>query len=98
MTRQVPGPWTISGYQSVGGYKEIIVDEDGSHIATVFTSDDCYDHARILAAAPEMLKALKVLCKGIEEGTDAIACWVVPEDDYKMGLKAIAKAEGEDAP
>ena len=97
MTKHTPGPWVVKSARS-GFYVEsqfdVIVDsldECGRYGAI-----DNEANARLIAAAPELLKALKALI----ENVGSCICYDQSEGEclakaWKMAAVAIAKAEGE---
>ena len=78
-----PGPWQQDGqYIAAQGVDEYIVTCHGA---------DGSANARLIAAAPELLAALRKIvaaCEAVTIGTDAVA------DPLAIALSAIAKAEG----
>jgi hypothetical protein len=64
MTKHTPGPWLLDDNETVvyvrleGGQEPAICGTDGSDIAPLPDSQ-CIANARLIAAAPEMLEALK---------------------------------------
>ena len=96
MTKHTKGPWTCeyTGYEN--GLRQIICGDaaypyTGNQPLNVIAL--CKDHnAQLIAAAPELLEALKLLMSydsPIEEGAY--------EHPYvKQSLQAIAKAEGRE--
>jgi len=90
MIKHTPGPWII--HRCEDGSNEIYAigscTSDGDNILNVSESD-----ARLIAAAPELLDALKAivygLCKEDEEGL------IEHTEQITNARKAIAEAEGE---
>lgn len=83
------GPWRATEPCPVSGWVDIVSGEDtGVYVPPLGSTrhDNAVANARLIAAAPEMLEALKRLCLG--DGAD---------DDWKAAEAAIAKAEGRDA-
>jgi len=70
-------------WRSEGGLRYRILDDDNVIIAEV----DTEEHARLIAAAPELLEALKEILarSGFNQG------------EWRAARAAIAKAEGRDA-
>lgn len=68
-TQHTPGPWTIKFFRSIEPNHALICAEDWHDFASVvvrFCGDDTDDatglaNARLIAAAPELLEALKEL-------------------------------------
>lgn len=100
-----PGPWTFSKDDQFGDTRFYVAQQEGapytphySDVATVIAETCVGDrlaiqqaNARLIAAAPEMLEALKVaLAMILEECAD-------PEHTYQVDVitKAMAKATGE---
>lgn len=96
-SKHTPGPWRI--FETDHGSKIIgIGSEDGAGVADAGfglwggDSDEARANARLVAAAPELLEALKYLvmhCKGLDrfEGNPI-------NEAIRAGREAIAKAEG----
>lgn len=66
-----PGPWKYS--LNVGPTKALIVEADGSTIVEIrlHTYDRRFEsNARLIAAAPELLDALKALCDAVDNGKE----------------------------
>jgi hypothetical protein len=85
-TQHTPGPWKTNGdpYVSTADGKRSIAFCDTRH------GHEDRANARLIAAAPELLEALKVFCSlgRADSSTD----WNVA---FNEGAKAIAKATGE---
>jgi hypothetical protein len=81
-----PGPWKCSGGGAITG-------PDGEYIASVQTLLDMRANARLIAAAPDLLEALKVIA-AIEDRFNG-GDWDEIEDARKIARAAIAKAEVE---
>lgn len=64
-TTHTPGPWQFDG--------QVILDEDGSHVAspigcdTVDCDDEAIANARLIAAAPDLLAACEAFLGEIDE-------------------------------
>ena len=90
-TKHTPGPWTVRDH---GGYIEVETPDEPTVAHFGSLSFDGADHdwalanARLIAAAPELLAALKAMADRAE--------WYGDEDaDSLCGARAaIAKAEG----
>jgi hypothetical protein len=92
MTAYTPGPWQLKDIP--GGY---LLKQEGPHGYYLF---DLKEHsglrqaeatARLIAAAPDMLKALQAMCLNMKnDGGDYRDC-------YKNARAAIAKATNGDA-
>ena len=102
--RPTPGPWTLQARR--GGDKEIGIyaEGDGWHsLRCVVDSDDCdiptaEANARLITAAPDLLKALEI-CRDAISDLQAGRIWDVKyhgiDEAYKKAVAAIRKAEGE---
>lgn len=82
MSSFTPGPWTVS---KQGDDFNITYNEHGNWLATVFDDDDPVSgrpeaDARLIAAAPDLLEALKSA--------------TTSSPDWELITSAIAKAEG----
>jgi hypothetical protein len=79
-----PGPWTVGSKRSIlgkafhGVAREIVSSVRGGSPAAADAN------ARLIASAPDLLKALRAFC---DDGRDLTVA-------YKEALAAIAKAEG----
>lgn len=94
MSKHAAGPWRVSG-KHVNGAVIIRGAESTSEIAVVLHNDNRYqaeDHARLIAAAPELLETLIRARRCL-----AWACEQRPEfeSEYDLANSAIAKATGE---
>jgi hypothetical protein len=87
-----PGPWRVGGEYAPQFVNELptVRTHDGKHIAYVYTESP--DDARLIAAAPELLEALRDLLR------DEAIC----DDDSETliatrnrAYTAVAKAEGK---
>lgn len=103
MSKHTPGPWRSSPYQNNDdptptGCWEIHA-LTCKHVATTFSSDvpdaAAEANANLIAAAPEMLEALKDVLRRI---ADSDAWWIGAKEkgglDAQMIVAAITKAEG----
>ena len=96
-TQHTPAPW----HMGKAGYDKAIYDKNGAHIATMpdmLQHDEVLANARLIAAAPELLEALKAL-SGLEvKGHALIDRLQFSETGRALAGKiaeAIAKAEGK---
>lgn len=88
--KPTPGPWIVRSGAKGWGH---VMDREGRSIcaygSTAFTPDERVATARLIAAAPEMLAALKSLCEAdrdeLNDGTS---------DVWNQAIAAINKAEG----
>lgn len=97
MSAHTPGPWTLE----TSPYKPRVYG-DRKLIAEVGNAEDVFDaweewtaNARMIAAAPELLTALKAI---LHPDNEAL-CYFVPCDSHAMKLRddaraAVAKATG----
>lgn len=86
MSAHTPGPWTHEVHELSSGYSAIVYDANGYRLGG-------FDHlteadARLIAAAPEMLDALKRAVIEME-----MWCPVHAAAEIKIAKAAIAKAE-----
>lgn len=73
-TKHTPGPWKI--YQSQATMPRVIVSADGSSVADANAGFPCAEdeqdaNARLIAAAPDLLDALRILEEFVTELTKA---------------------------
>lgn len=59
MTKHTPGPWTAEDSAHRNEWSHWISGGDVRTIAAVSTHDNCNDNARLIAASPELLKAVE---------------------------------------
>jgi|DEB0MinimDraft_10_1074344.scaffolds.fasta_scaffold104886_2 hypothetical protein len=86
-----PGPWTIEYEDADGDMLENGVTIESCEGPVAFNVIDC--SARLIAAAPELLKELKYLVEQFEEAVDWVPEYTAMADRAKA---AIAKAEGRE--
>jgi hypothetical protein len=90
MSKHTPGPWEVGGYGGV----VIPVNRNGSIICSMhgrdstYQGDNCKDNARLIAAAPDLLEALKEFVHPYQ----SVA--LTERERNEKALAAIAKAEG----
>ncbi len=87
-----PGPWIVNAHRTQGSAFVITTPLDN----WVPASDDAAN-ARLIAAAPELLAALKALAADYKAGADSGDSGQWSADDqpvYQAAMVAIAKAEG----
>lgn len=90
MTKHTKGPWFVSSYDeietelavTIDGYTICLLDQ--SYFDRALPRKETEANARLIAAAPELLGALKNLRDNFD----------YPPAAYEIILKAIAKAEG----
>ena len=90
MRGHTPGPWTVDGRAIDSAHFEIAVVSEGVDVdETEMPSDEVEANARIIAAAPVMLTALKRVANFINDNytTDELPIEFIV-------VNAIAKAEG----
>jgi len=93
------GPWRDSGeYDSHAGYWDTTIVGDGEDVDESFVAivrsgngrEQVEANARLIAAAPELLAALKASMSALEAWMDQGKCLSI----YQQASEAIAKAEG----
>ena len=85
MSKHTPGPWIVTGFDKE--FKDQINiqdDERGYYVAAAISCQAQEANARLIAAAPELLEALKNFVDGCSVSVDAFA----------VARAAIAKATG----
>jgi hypothetical protein len=87
MSAHTPGPWSATEDGNV------IQDSDGALIAIIPEDPAGKRDGRLIAAAPEMLEALKAMTHGLPDLLDSIG-YADEEGMVEKALAAIAKAEG----
>ena len=95
-----PGPWdvdddtmeifSITPGHSTGWIAKVLGNDDNGR---PLTAEEMESNARLIAAAPEMLKELKFLVEQFEEAVDWVPEYTAMADRAKA---AIAKAEGRE--
>lgn len=97
MTKHTPGPWEVLQKIVIGGEIPYTPVYATTLIAKVYSTkfkdyEQSFANARLIAAAPDLLEALKYSCKtnksNLSCGTDQTKC-----DKCKIGM-SIAKAGG----
>lgn len=94
MSKHTPGPWAISGDETVtvrdtqDGYVALLGWLKGRHIGPCRSAAEVYANARLIAAAPELLEACEGLL-GLAERDGWLHVAV------NAARAAIAKAKGE---
>lgn len=93
--KHTPGPWKVFGKSSHGCHVEALADvawcgtNSYHHIngdSQVIDANEAYANACLIAAAPELLEALRVLLEAVEGKR-------VTQGDCNQARAAIAKAE-----
>jgi hypothetical protein len=82
MSGHTPGPWIVDAYGDVTANGE-----DVAHVVSYYGVDECIANARLIAAAPEMLAALRGFLAEFGDKTDNNA-------NVRAAREAIAKTEG----
>ena len=94
-TKQTLGPWRVS--HSTDGFRVFVHTGPDAHCLGTIQGHYKYreDHARLIAAAPELLEALNRLVSHCtaNNGTPCKPSWYVVEE----ARAAIAKAEGHES-
>jgi hypothetical protein len=98
-----PGPWTHKATASLGPQYLVYPEGDSYDIAVIYDHGNTEANARLIAAAPELLEALKemdrahaVMCEAIPYGkfpTAKLEAAGVPSGFMSRVHAAIAKAE-----
>lgn len=91
MSAHTPGPWFVVGNSGVS----IGTSVNGKRLDIAWTAigESAQADARLIAAAPELLDALRKLCKAEEEYGDSTNAAVNRE--WFAALDVIAKAEAK---
>ena len=104
MATHTPGPWVLNGLWPSGPGFSVTADGKGYHIAgcgayqhshpgAAFTDEECRANGRLIAAAPDLLAALKAMVASYDGLRDGITSAVVL-GKLAAADAAIAKAEG----
>ena len=92
MTTHTPGPWTCDVTDFGGANTNsfyVLIDANSHSVARVLTHSRPYEaNAALIAAAPDMLAALKDLVRASDGHPDSLAA-------RRYARNVIAKAEGE---
>jgi hypothetical protein len=102
MSKHTPGPWSVSppwmGFSVINGSDDKMVFAIAAGSPEEKRPDDeCEANARLIAAAPEMLEALKVLLDEYLSLVNSGDCgfWDAEKDGFVINARAvITKAEG----
>ena len=99
MSKHTPGPWEVA-YQDKNGQSVV----KGEHIEVATCWHHCvgsiekemHANARLIAAAPELLEALRmfVVWYGLRDKHDTLLPPKMQEAELAQAMRAIAKAEG----
>lgn len=93
--KHTPGPWFATRPEHAHGWWIVSTDQDGDNCV-----DDSGDggfeeaNARLIAAAPDMLDALKILVNADYETVTQEGKPCIPLQRLYIAMAAIAKAEG----
>ncbi len=94
-TTHTPGPWTVRG--PIPGPERWKIIDDSGNVPSIATCLDAHGrgaaNARLIAAAPDLLKALQALWDEPHE----ILHQLLNEDDWDLVDAAIKKATGGEA-
>ena len=99
MTKHTPGPWRLGEVRHADitehGYDGIIRNVEGDPVASVgfsgYSKKTAYANARLIAAAPDLLAALK----DYVGETDRVGLSLRGVHAKRMALDVIRKSEGE---
>jgi len=89
MSKYTPGPWSAKKHTDTKG---LTVSAGGNSIASVRLRDEAEANARLIAAAPELLEALRLLRESCTEAYKAGRIGALP---FVLAGNVIAKATGE---
>jgi len=94
-TQHTPGPWTLKPHGVIAGGKTIQLPGGEAQqqvaMACILDDGDQEANARLIAAAPEMLKALRRAVLALAFAAESSKAM---QDDYEAVSAAIAKATG----
>lgn len=100
ITKHTPGPWKVSQRDAEGNLTTPAIFANGVIVAVVSELPGGYEaNANLIAAAPELLEALKALVKSNEEHNEAVSEVIGKPTGWHDGYlndarDAILKAEG----
>lgn len=95
MSKHTPGDWIVSGDSIVTSDETICIatiETDGGYEAT---RDEREANSRLIAAAPELLEALKAVIKDVCVPQSDHPWAIQQREAHELARKAIAKAEGQ---
>ncbi len=94
-SKHTPGPWKVGSMSNGDFYKRNIAGADGYHVAIASSRDDSEvdANALLIAAAPDLLEALKMLLIYTKACEGVLNC--TPAGQIGIAEAAIAKATGE---
>lgn len=90
-TTHTPGPWATDGREAAWD----ILDGDNKRIASVWRNAGKPQDARLIAAAPDMLKALEALHACHRAFSDNENWTILDDEARNLAETAIAKAKGQ---
>ena len=104
MSKHTPGPWSVTEYEN-----ELLVtsEKSGAYVAlcdgisaTIDSSEELQANARLIAAAPDLLHALKSFLRAPSAGSNGpgSVTIVVQSFNFDAARAAIAKTEGTKEP
>lgn len=83
-SKHTPGPWHFEGWD---GFKGVVHDEESFIIAEQGEDAEAWPaNARLIAAAPDLLKSLRAMLDAMDDGSD--------EPTLVEARAAVAKAAG----
>jgi hypothetical protein len=89
MSKHTPGPWKVySAYGSLG------VEAPSGHLATLGEYEEASQDARLIAAAPDMLDALKGMRAYLSDNLDVSRDQGSDKEAIGVLDRAITQAEG----
>lgn len=94
VVQHTPGPWEFSreDVENKPNYHFIIEDTKGERVIATVHGNDGEANARLIAAAPELLEALKALTEHLTDKGG----YSTHGSSFGVAKQAIAKAEGRD--
>lgn len=101
--KRTPGPWTIAEYGIAEvGAKYLCIKKGGKTVSRIdpqgnslSTNDTDYANARLIAAAPELLEALRRIMEYAHLGASVCDIDVNEQPQFVNVRAAISKAEGK---
>lgn len=66
MTKHTPGPWRINAHCPFAQHGQISIESDDYYIALLDAGARQLSHARLIAAAPDLLEALRGLLAAVQ--------------------------------
>jgi hypothetical protein len=100
-TQHTPGPWVIADDPTSEGvwidHPDLKSGEDDEIcrcLDSTLSGEECLANARLIAAAPELLDALKTLTDALNESLEPVPLAADIVNAFRDSMRAIAKAEG----